>query len=95
MLLKVQQSNLRLKNLVAFKYVGVPLVAFASCVAGIGGILSATGAAQVSLGAIGILAAVAAFFLSFLDSVIDWQLRRTTKRMAHADKASTRFEGAV
>ncbi|TDL17926.1 hypothetical protein BD410DRAFT_515664 [Rickenella mellea] len=94
-LTKLRQSDARYKTLVTMKFVSVPLVAFASCIAGIGGIVSATGRAQLALAVLGLIAAFAAFVLSFLDGTIALQLQRTMNRIAKANKASARFEGTA
>ena len=95
MLLKLTQSNARHRNLITLKFVSIPMVAFGGSVAAIGGILGASSATQLGLAALGLVAGVAAFVFSFLDGAIAWQRRRTVKRIAKANRASTRYEGVV
>lgn len=94
-LFRLQQSRERSRSLLTIKFMGVPLVAFASFIAAINGIIAANGAAQLSLGILGLVVGFAAFLISFLDWIISWQSQRTAKRISGFNKASVRYEGAL
>ena len=48
---------------------------------------------RLGLGVLGLIAAVAAFLLSFIDNAIRWQLTHTARKIADATQARTRYEG--
>jgi hypothetical protein len=93
-LFELQQSNDWHKALVTSKSVGLPLVAFASALAAIGSIVSVT-RPQLGLGlaVLGLIAATAAFVLSFLDGTIAWHNKRIVRRINQVSQATTRYEG--